>query len=151
MRFAFESNRIELAAFDILLLPDAYLVSQFNFTSQLIPLQESLEQLDIALGDALSGSHQLYKGQNDLYSGLATLEKKDWALLTLSIRTRNLASNKSEQLRPFSNDKLAQVSSGFNMLSDGLRRAYDGTGQLQELNAVHQMIVGEPKERPGKH
>ncbi|MGI5853193.1 MAG: hypothetical protein ACOX8I_02610 [Bacillota bacterium] len=147
MRFAFESNRIELAAFDILLLPQMpTLVSQFNFTSQLIPLQESLEQLDIALGDALSGSHQLYKGQNDLYSGLATLEKGLGDLLTLSSAHYEILRQINEQLRPFSNDKLAQVSSGFNMLSDGLRQAYDGTGQLQELNAVHQMIVGELKK-----
>ena len=144
MRFSFDSNKIQLAAFDIVLIPQMpTLATQFNFTSQLIPLQESLEQLDIAMGETLAGSHQIYQGQSELGSGLATLEKGLTDLLTLSSAHYEILRQIDIQLSPFSNDKLAQVSSGFDMLSEGLSQAYNGAGQLRELNAVHQMIVGE--------
>lgn len=144
MRFSFESNYIQLTAFDIVLIPQMpTLATQFNFTSQLIPLQEGLEQLDINMGETLAGSHQIYKGQSELCSGLATLEKGLADLLTLSTAHYEILHQINNQLSPFSNDKLAQVSSGFDMLSEGLSQAYSGAGQLRELNAVHQMIVGE--------
>lgn len=146
MRFAFESNKIQLAAFDIMVIPQMPTIAQLGFSEQLIPLQSALEQLDIAMGDTLAGSHEIYKGQSELSSGLVKLEKGLADLLTLSTAHHAILREINNQLSPFSNDKLAQVSSSLDLLSEGLSQAYDGAGQLQQLNAVHQMIVGELKD-----
>ena len=145
MRFSFESEEIHLSAFDIVLVPQMPTIAQLDFSAQLIPLQSALEQLDIAMGETLAGSHQIYKGQSELSGGLVTLEKGLADLLILSTAHYEILHAINNQLSPFSKDKLAQVSSSFDLLAQGLSQAYDGTGQLQQLNAIHQMIVGELK------